>query len=76
MSEDRVTAVERKPQVLATPARCLDPPPDEQSREVVCSGNVTADGARVSDRDVGDAPTHDPALEAAPDDLDLRQLRH
>ena len=76
MSEDRVTAVEREPQVLAAPARCLDPPPDEQSREVVCSGNVTADGARMSDRDVGDAPTHDPALEAAPDDLDLGKLRH
>ena len=76
MCENGVTAVERKPQVLATPPRCLDPPPHEQSREVVCSGNVTTDSARVSDRDVGNAPSHDPALQAPPDDLDLGELRH
>ena len=39
-------------------------------------GEVPAHGARVEHLDGGDGAAGDPALQAAPDDLDLGQLRH
>jgi hypothetical protein len=77
VGEDRLTGVlQGQPQVLAAAAGRADAVALQAVGEVVGAGDVPAHGARVQDLGVGDGAVGDPALQAAPDDLDLGQLGH
>ena len=69
-------AVELQPEVLAAAARLGDRPTGQAGGEVGVAREMAAHRARMGDRDVGDRALAHVLGEAAPDDLDLRQLGH
>ncbi len=74
--ERLVRARQREPQVFATALGGQEHAALEAGGELVGAGHVTADRAGVEHLGAGDLTPGHPLREAAPDDLDLRQLRH
>jgi hypothetical protein len=75
MGKQRVVT-DGQPQVLAAPAGAVDDPADKPRCEVIGTCEVPPHCPRMTDIYFGDAPPDDELLEATPDDLDLRELRH
>ena len=66
----------RQPQVLAAPVRGGERAAGQGGDEVLGALEVPPDGPRVVHLDGGHRAPGDPLLQAAPDHLDLGQLRH
>jgi hypothetical protein len=56
--------------------RCCERHAAKLRGEVDWAGDVTANGPRMADLDVGDSAADDELVQTAPDDFDLGQLRH
>src|SRR4051812_48630117 len=76
MSEQRIAAVEGKPQVLAASPRVEHEAARERLGEVHWAGEVPAYGPGMEYVDLGDRAADDVPLEALAHYLDLRQLGH
>jgi hypothetical protein len=77
VGQDRLVRVlQGQPEVLPAAARGADAAALEAVREVIGTGEVTADRARVQHLGLGDRTVGDPPREAPPYDLDLGQLGH
>jgi hypothetical protein len=71
VSEERVVTG-RQPQVLAPAPRAGQGTPGQDGAEILGTGQVAADSARVQDADRFDLAADHVALEAGPHDLDFR----